>query len=951
MHTLDYGRAISSRAARYSANYYRVIIAVIVAMLLLLEAWHANLLLLRITVGYILLYGVYLLARLFMPDRWIPRYYTPVIQFARAQLGIVGLTTLICCYAALGERTNLWMLYILALMIISEHCETRVLPLTIIEIGLLLILQGYIGVWGTSPGDYLKLSPELITVSIQVLVLALVGFLLHYLVRNVDARNTTIARYRQTLRHLAVDIRSLHDPYTARKLALDLICKMHLARCGAIWVPDPDGEGLTLTTCVETGEQSTSNLECPAADYTGHASPGFSIPLHDDRLPACVARTQQHHFASRADTPPQQLGDALPAPRPFMPHARLELGISIPDFQPHQPHSHAVLCLVFDQPMSHDEMRQAYYSLQEMARYLTPFLYHASLLEQHQALQRLVQTVTHSLDRDRVLNTLLELVTDVFGFDFGTVSLVDRAENVIRTVCKRNADWNAVHTLDSDDIQADIIRTGKTEILVGWDDRFDQQIWETYGHDEMVRVFMPMAVADPITGEQEFIGTLETGYRGAQSKDECISREQVELLRPFVDQAAVAVTNAHLYDRVQATADALIALHDSGQAIQSAVGQPQQLLKQIGQSAEQVLGADIVMLFKYDEEHRQIDQIFLGGDLWGKGEPQPMLGEGNILDTIIEQRRPFYFSDAQHEDALVGYGGADGRRQRTFTQRQSVVSFAGVPLLHGEALRGIMCVNYRLKCLFSAEEKRLIELFAQQAAVALQIARQHDREQKAAVVRGRVAVSRELHGSTSSDLYAIALKARTALHYLGLDNDRAAHELRHIRDIAEESKRQLGYLLSEFSADDLEGRDFRDVLQEAISQVQRHFDIKIEVRSGNTARSAADSGDGDEAFCLPNRTHFMLSRIIKESLNNVVRHAHCQHVTISYSLATQEIFLEIWDDGIGFDPDRAQRRPEKFGLRNMQEYARELGCPLQLESAPGHGTRVAVQFSLDNSAS
>jgi len=932
MQTSNYGRAIASRPARYSARYYRIIIAALVVTLLILEAVYTDTFLRVLVVGSFLLYAAYVAGRLLLPTRLMPRYYTPRIQFWRAQAGILGLTLILFSYAAFHQSTSLWMLYLLAVMIISEHCSTPELLFTTGEISLMLIGLGYVGS-GLPLDVYLRFSPALVTASIHALVILLLSFLLHYLVRNVEARDTTIARYREMLATLAVNTRSLHDPQAARVLVLNTFQEMRGASCSSIWALDPQATRLTLAACTRGYEQ---HLDCPAINDSPN---GFSVSLDDDRLPACVARTGQPHFASMADKPPRRLADALPASRPFLPHARLELGIPIPDFQPHQPASFAVLCLAFDRPMKHEEMIQEYNAIREMVGYMSPVLYYASLLEQYQALQQLTQTVTHSLDRDRVLDTLMELVTSVFGFDFATVSLVDDVQGVIRTVRGRNVPdkWvtMAAHPLDSDDIQADIIRTGSTEILTGWDERFDRRIWEEFGHKDMVRVFVPMVVvADPVTGQEKRIGTLEAGYRVHHERDrERITREQVNLLHPFVGQAAIAVANAHLYEQMKSRAEALTALHHGGQAIQSAVRQPKRLLKQIGHSAEQVLEADIVMLFEYEEDNHRAELVFVGGDVRGKSEPTPRLGEGNILDTIIKERKPFYVPDAQREPLLVDYGNADGRRRRTFTQRQDVVSFAGVPLLSGEELLGIMCVDYRSRHYFSADERRIIELFAQQAAIALQSARLREHDRKLTIARERAAFSRELHHSVSHDLFAVSLKTRTALHHLGTRDGRVAHELDDILDIAEKANCQLGYLISEFSAPDLEGQDFRDALQETIERIRRYYDVEIHCHGNGRAD-------------ISPQVHFALSRIVKEALNNVIRHARCQRVTVSYTLCQTEVSLEIVDDGVGFEPERALCRKAKFGIRNMQAYARDLGCRLELQSAPGQGTHVAIRFPL-----
>ena len=127
----------------------------------------------------------------------------------------------------------------------------------------------------------------------------------------------------------------------------------------------------------------------------------------------------------------------------------------------------------------------------------------------------------------------------------------------------------------------------------------------------MIRVFLAMSVMDPTTGDRKCIGTLEAGYRHAHGTPRTeITDAQVDLLRPFVNQAAIAVAKARLYQEMEQlyeeterlylesrqTAEVLTALHHGGQAIQSAVWDHERLLQQIGHSAEKVLGADLVLL-------------------------------------------------------------------------------------------------------------------------------------------------------------------------------------------------------------------------------------------------------------------------------------------------------------------------------------------------------------------
>jgi signal transduction histidine kinase len=57
----------------------------------------------------------------------------------------------------------------------------------------------------------------------------------------------------------------------------------------------------------------------------------------------------------------------------------------------------------------------------------------------------------------------------------------------------------------------------------------------------------------------------------------------------------------------------------------------------------------------------------------------------------------------------------------------------------------------------------------------------------------------------------------------------------------------------------------------------------------------------------------------------------------------RDVVLDIADDGCGFDPLRTTNGPGGLGLPGMRERVERLGGAFELESQPGHGTRVLVR--------
>jgi signal transduction histidine kinase len=96
---------------------------------------------------------------------------------------------------------------------------------------------------------------------------------------------------------------------------------------------------------------------------------------------------------------------------------------------------------------------------------------------------------------------------------------------------------------------------------------------------------------------------------------------------------------------------------------------------------------------------------------------------------------------------------------------------------------------------------------------------------------------------------------------------------------------------------------------------------------------------------LPPNVELALYRIAQEGLSNVVRHAKANQANVSLQFTEQEVALTVKDDGVGFvvPESPAEMAPAgHFGLLGVQERAESIGARLEIESAPGQGTRLQV---------
>jgi signal transduction histidine kinase len=125
-----------------------------------------------------------------------------------------------------------------------------------------------------------------------------------------------------------------------------------------------------------------------------------------------------------------------------------------------------------------------------------------------------------------------------------------------------------------------------------------------------------------------------------------------------------------------------------------------------------------------------------------------------------------------------------------------------------------------------------------------------------------------------------------------------------------------------------------------LSDALRDLAGEFGARTGLDASLTLEFEDGDATPEIG----ATLFRIIQEALTNVSRHAEASSVTIEVARRDGRIDAAVADNGIGFDP---QRRPlDRLGILGMRERAELLGGSFQIESSPGHGTRIRVSLPL-----
>lgn len=87
--------------------------------------------------------------------------------------------------------------------------------------------------------------------------------------------------------------------------------------------------------------------------------------------------------------------------------------------------------------------------------------------------------------------------------------------------------------------------------------------------------------------------------------------------------------------------------------------------------------------------------------------------------------------------------------------------------------------------------------------------------------------------------------------------------------------------------------------------------------------------------------------VLKESLNNTLKHAGAKNIHITFAIERLNTFtFTVADDGAGFTLQTSTQSKSGNGLVNLQQRVEQAGCSFNIATAPGSGCTVLVKGSL-----
>ena len=202
-----------------------------------------------------------------------------------------------------------------------------------------------------------------------------------------------------------------------------------------------------------------------------------------------------------------------------------------------------------------------------------------------------------------------------------------------------------------------------------------------------------------------------------------------------------------------------------------------------------------------------------------------------------------------------------------------------------------------------------------------------------AVLQERNRIARELHDTLEQELAGITMQLDLAVDCFLQAPQVARQAMETARNMSRHSMVEARRSVWDLRCQLLEHGD----LVSALTQIVR-------TPSGRNHNAVTVSVHGNP-MRLPVSIEMNLLRIGQEAVANAVRHGSATRITVELRYAPEAVSLCVSDDGSGFRSEVAGGSGH-FGLQDMQERARSMGCQLQIDSQPGQGTRIRVQVPI-----
>ena len=270
--------------------------------------------------------------------------------------------------------------------------------------------------------------------------------------------------------------------------------------------------------------------------------------------------------------------------------------------------------------------------------------------------------------------------------------------------------------------------------------------------------------------------------------------------------------------------------------------------------------------------------------------------------------------------------------------QDEICSVIAIPLRHNHRTLGVYNLFLSNKYSDDWEIDNLLINIGRHLSFAMIKEKLDDETKRNTLIEERTMLAHELHDSLAQTLASLRFRVSLINRILLQEGNKTAlPDVVQLRSGVEEANNELRELLVHFRVH-MDERGLSPAVQSLIERFRNESGISVFFQ--NECKDIR----------LPPLHEVQVLHIIQESLTNIRKHSNAQHVRILMrSDATGNYHVLIEDDGVGIETGPIDGQPgEHVGLSIMQERASRIGGNILIESEPGEGTRVELDFQINS---
>ncbi|QFG21277.1 GAF domain-containing sensor histidine kinase [Actinomadura sp. WMMB 499] len=435
---------------------------------------------------------------------------------------------------------------------------------------------------------------------------------------------------------------------------------------------------------------------------------------------------------------------------------------------------------------------------------------------------------------------------------------------------------------------------------------------ESYGfpnHHPPMRTFLGV----PVRIRGEVFGNL---YLTEKIGGGAFEEEDEAVVSALATAAGIAIENARLYQDTRRRERWLRASAEMSTALLSGPD-PVEATAVVARGAREVVGADLAAVALVDEEGERFEIVAADGRGAERVRGGAVPVEGSLGGEVFTTGTSLRVADGDAE-----------LRETEVSVALDVGPLLMVPLGGGEQARGVVwAMNGPGGHAFPEDTQQLLEAYAGQAAVALELAGRRRDSERLALLEDRDRIAKDLHDTVIQQLFATAMGLMATLKIV--QKPEVGARVQRAVDDLDATMRQIRSTIYALQASSDHGT-LRSRLHAVIDTAAESLGFPPSVRLDGALDTLVDDETGEHAVA-----------VLREALSNVVRHARAGAVSVTVH-AGETLTVRVEDDGVGMTG--TERRS---GLDNLRARAERGGGTFTVRPRTGGGTMLEWTVPLD----